>query len=137
MNRRTFLGAAAAPAGLGTFEGYGKIAIKSLRYQNRIPTGRRQTHPPDCRPFINSKSANSLIYQPWHHEDHPATYIYSALLFSLKSPTSFNKLLTSPDNALEKSSKLQSQLHSDIGIKTTYYPARLKPTCSLAAPCAA
>jgi hypothetical protein len=36
--------------------------------------------------------------------------MYNALLFSLKSPTSFNKLLTSPDKAFEKSSKLDVSL---------------------------
>lgn len=32
--------------------------------------------------------------------------MYNALLFSRRSPTSFNKLLTSPDSAFEKSSRL-------------------------------
>jgi hypothetical protein len=60
--------------------------------------------------------------------------MYNALLFSLKSPTSFNKLLTSPDNAFEKSSKLNlsSCSHTQGGaLLSRKIEAHLLPRCVL------
>lgn len=61
--------------------------------------------------------------------------MYKALLFSLKSPTSFNKLLTSPDKAFEKSSKLhvslRIQIQGGVALLSSKIEAHLLPCCIL------
>jgi hypothetical protein len=112
-NHHTFLGAAAAPAGLGTFDGYGKIAIRSLRHQHSVSTRRDQTHPPDCRPFISSKSANSLFVS--HGSTRPTRNSHIQRPSVLSQITHF--LQQTPDFSRQRLGEIvqaANQLHSDF-----------------------
>ena len=93
------------------------------------PQHEHSTHPADCRPFINNRSAISLScvsFACWTR--------FMKLTCTVPSATLSNLQLLSITLSLRPASQLhQSPQLTDKALeKSSKYPAKLKPTCSRA-----